>query len=47
MGAAMTHFRGEFYCYMETVGGGNGARWSKDGPDAVQTNIHNTERRPH
>ena len=38
--------RGEFYCYMETVGGGNGARWSKDGPDAVQTNIHNTENAP-
>lgn len=38
--------RGEVYCYMETVGGGNGARWGKDGPDAVQTNIHNTENAP-
>jgi N-methylhydantoinase B len=38
--------RGEFYCYMETVGGGNGARPAKDGPDAIQTTIHNTENAP-
>ncbi len=35
-----------FYCYMETVGGGNGARPAKDGPDAIQTTIHNTENAP-
>ena len=35
--------KGEYFCYMETIGGGNGARPTKDGPDAVQTNIHNTE----
>lgn len=38
--------RKEFYCYMETVGGGNGARPTKDGPDGVQTTIHNTENAP-
>ena len=38
--------KGEYYCYMETIGGGNGARPTKDGPDAVQTNIHNTENAP-
>lgn len=37
---------GEFFCYMETVSGGNGARPGKDGPDAVQTNLHNTENAP-
>ncbi len=38
--------RGEYYCYMETIAGGNGARPTKDGPDAVQTTIHNTENAP-
>ncbi len=38
--------RGEYYCYMETIAGGNGARPTKDGPDAVQTNLHNTENAP-
>ncbi len=38
--------RGEFFCYMETIAGGNGARPSKDGPDGVQTNIQNTENAP-
>jgi N-methylhydantoinase B len=38
--------RGEFYVYMETVAGGNGARPTKDGADAVQTNLHNTENAP-
>ena len=38
--------RGEYYCYMETIGGGNGARPGKDGPDGVQTTIHNTENAP-
>jgi N-methylhydantoinase B len=36
----------EYYCYMETIAGGNGARPSKDGPDAVQTNLQNTENAP-
>ena len=38
--------RGEYYCYMETIGGGNGARPTKDGPDGVQTNLQNTENAP-
>jgi N-methylhydantoinase B len=38
--------RNEFYCYMETVAGGGGARPTKDGPIAVQTNLHNTENAP-
>jgi N-methylhydantoinase B len=38
--------RREYYCYMETIAGGNGARPNKDGPDAVQTTIHNTENAP-
>ena len=38
--------RGEYYCYMETVAGGGGARPVKDGPTAVQTNLHNTENAP-
>lgn len=38
--------RGGYYCYMETVAGGGGARPTKDGPIAVQTNLHNTENAP-
>ena len=38
--------RGEYYCYMETIGGGNGARPTKDGPDGIQTNLQNTENAP-
>jgi N-methylhydantoinase B len=38
--------RGEYYCYMETIAGGNGGRPTKDGPEAVQTTIHNTENAP-
>jgi len=38
--------RGEFFCYMETVAGGGGARPRKDGAIAVQTNLHNTENAP-
>ena len=38
--------RGEYYCYMETIAGGNGSRPGRDGPDAVQTNLHNTENAP-
>ena len=37
---------GEYYVYMETIGGGGGARPVKDGADAVQTTIHNTENAP-
>ncbi len=36
----------EYFCYMETIAGGNGARFGKDGPDAVQTTLHNTENAP-
>lgn len=38
--------RDEYYCYMETIAGGNGGRPTKDGPDAVQTTLHNTENAP-
>jgi N-methylhydantoinase B len=38
--------RGEYYCYMETIAGGNGARPDRDGPNAVQTTLHNTENAP-
>ena len=37
---------GEYFCYMETVAGGGGARPRTDGPDAVQTTIQNTENAP-
>ncbi|MSP67783.1 MAG: hydantoinase B/oxoprolinase family protein [Alphaproteobacteria bacterium] len=37
---------GQYYCYMESIGGGGGARPTKDGAEAVQTNIHNTENAP-
>lgn len=36
----------EYFCYMETIAGGNGARPNSDGPDAVQTHVHNTENAP-
>jgi N-methylhydantoinase B len=38
--------RNEYYCYMETIGGGGGGRFTKDGASAVQTNLHNTENAP-
>ena len=38
--------REEYFAYMETIAGGNGARPGKDGPDAVQTNMTNTENAP-
>lgn len=38
--------RHEYYVYMETIGGGNGARPTSDGPDCVQTNVQNTENAP-
>ncbi len=37
---------GDYYCYMETLGGGYGGRATKDGPDAVQTHGQNTENAP-
>ena len=37
---------GEYYCYLETIAGGYGARASSDGPDAVQTHGQNTENAP-
>jgi N-methylhydantoinase B len=37
---------GEIYAYYETIAGGGGARPVKDGMDAIQTHIHNTENAP-
>jgi len=37
---------GDTYAYYETVAGGGGARPLKDGMDAIQTHIHNTENAP-
>ena len=37
---------GAYYCYLETLGGGYGARAHSDGPDAVQTHGQNTENAP-
>ncbi len=37
---------GEYYCFLETLAGGFGARASSDGPDAVQTHGQNTENAP-
>ncbi len=37
---------GEYYAFYETVGGGFGARASKDGMDGVQAHVHNTENAP-
>ena len=37
---------GAYYCYLETLGGGYGARALSDGPDAVQTHGQNTENAP-
>jgi N-methylhydantoinase B len=37
---------GEYYCYLETLGGGYGGRARSDGPDAVQTHGQNTENAP-
>jgi N-methylhydantoinase B len=38
--------RGGYYAYYETLAGGGGARPTKDGMDAIQTHIHNTENAP-
>jgi N-methylhydantoinase B len=37
---------GKYYAYYETLAGGGGARPIKDGMDAIQTHIHNTENAP-
>jgi N-methylhydantoinase B len=37
---------GEYYCFLETLAGGFGARAASDGPDAVQTHGQNTENAP-
>jgi N-methylhydantoinase B len=37
---------GDYYCFLETLGGGYGGRWRSDGPDAVQTHGQNTENAP-
>jgi N-methylhydantoinase B len=37
---------GEYYCFLETIAGGYGGRYGKDGPDAVQTHGQNTENAP-
>ena len=42
----MDPVRGEYFCYMETIAGGGGARPDRDGATAVQTNLHNTENAP-
>ncbi len=37
---------GEYYCFLETFGGGYGGRATSDGPDAVQAHGQNTENAP-
>jgi N-methylhydantoinase B len=37
---------GEYYCFYEALAGGYGARYGKDGPDAVQAHGQNTENAP-
>ena len=37
---------GEYYCFLETLGGGYGGRCASDGPDAVQAHGQNTENAP-
>jgi N-methylhydantoinase B len=37
---------GDFYCFLETLGGGYGGRHASDGPDAVQAHGQNTENAP-
>jgi N-methylhydantoinase B len=37
---------GEYWCYLETHGGGYGGRDGLDGPDVVQTHGQNTENAP-
>jgi len=40
------HQTGEYYCFLETLAGGYGARSTSDGPDAVQSHGQNTENAP-
>ena len=40
------HETGEYYCFLETLAGGYGARSRSDGPDAVQSHGQNTENAP-
>jgi len=40
------HETGEYYCFLETLAGGYGARSKSDGPDAVQSHGQNTENAP-
>ena len=37
---------GEYYCVLETLAGGYGARATRDGPDAIQPHTQNTENAP-
>jgi N-methylhydantoinase B len=37
---------GEYYTFLETLGGGYGGRFNSDGPDAVQTHAQNTQNAP-
>jgi N-methylhydantoinase B len=37
---------GDYYCFLETFGGGYGGRIASDGPDAVQAHGQNTENAP-
>jgi N-methylhydantoinase B len=37
---------GQYYVYLETIGGGSGARGTKDGLDGVQVHITNTSNLP-
>ena len=37
---------GQYYVYLETIGGGSGARATKDGLDGVQVHITNTSNLP-
>jgi len=37
---------GEYYTYLETLGGGYGGRFNSDGPDAIQTHFQNTQNAP-
>jgi N-methylhydantoinase B len=47
IGFGGTHPRtGQYYCFVETVAGGGGARADRDGMDAVQAHIQNTENTP-
>jgi N-methylhydantoinase B len=36
----------EYFCFIETIGGGYGARAMSDGPDAIQGHTQNTENAP-